>query len=66
MCLLGSIAKLWQFFLDVVIDQSIQRYRPAESMLKIESLPKPVEPAKRVAPCWILASVPTIFDLRQR
>ena len=53
--LLGSMAKPRQFLLDIVNDQSIQRYRPAESMLKIESLPKPVEPAKRVRPCWILA-----------
>jgi len=49
------MAKPRQFLLDIVNDQSIQRYRPAESMLKIESLPKPVEPAKRVRPCWILA-----------
>jgi len=55
MCLLGSIAKLRQFFLDIGIDQNIERYRPPKSMLKVEPLPKPVEFAKRVFPCRILA-----------
>jgi hypothetical protein len=55
MCLLGSIAELRQFFLDIVIDQNIERNRPAKSMLQVESLPKSVEPAKRVSTCWILA-----------
>jgi hypothetical protein len=66
MCLLGSIAKLRQFFLDIVIDQNIERYRPAKSMLKVEPLPKPVEPAKRVSRVGYWPSVPMIFDLRQR
>jgi hypothetical protein len=38
-----------------VIDQNIERYRPPKSMLKVEPLPKPVELAKLVFPCRILA-----------
>ena len=53
--MLGPIAKLRQFILDIVIDQNIEGNRPAKSMLKVESLPESVEPAKRVSPCWILA-----------
>jgi hypothetical protein len=66
MCLLGSIAKLRQFFLEIVIDQSIESNRPAESMLKIESQPKLVEPAKRFSQCWILVQRTDDLYLRQR
>jgi hypothetical protein len=55
MGLLGSIAKLWQFFLNVVIGQSVEHYRSAKSVLKIEPQSKSFENAKRICPCRVLA-----------
>jgi hypothetical protein len=55
MCLLGSVAELWQFFLDVVISQSIERHRSAKSVLKIEPQSKWFDNAKRISAGRILA-----------
>ena len=40
MRLLGSIAQLWQFLFDIVIHQSVERYRHGKSVLKVQAQPK--------------------------